>query len=61
MGRRYLLDASMDLYRGETSFLDWREQACLAWAANDAYGAGRTVQGQADATKSEFQYILSIE
>ncbi|HEX8777691.1 MAG TPA: Six-hairpin glycosidase-like protein, partial [Rhodanobacter sp.] len=33
--RRYAFDAGMGLYRGETSFLDWREQSYPAWMAND--------------------------
>ncbi len=33
--RQYAFDAGMGLYRGETSFLDWREQTYPAWMAND--------------------------
>jgi hypothetical protein len=33
--RRYVFDAEMGLYRGETSFLDWREQNYPAWTAKD--------------------------
>ncbi|MEW9573332.1 Six-hairpin glycosidase-like protein [Rhodanobacter sp. Si-c] len=33
--RRYAFDAGMGLYRGETSFLDWREQSYPAWMADD--------------------------
>jgi hypothetical protein len=33
--RQYVFDASMGLYRGETSFLDWREQNYPAWTAKD--------------------------
>ncbi len=33
--REYTFDARMGLYRGETSFLDWREQTYPAWMAND--------------------------
>jgi hypothetical protein len=33
--REYAFDANMGLYRGETSFLDWREQSYPAWTAND--------------------------
>ncbi|GAB3786189.1 glucosidase family protein [Dyella agri] len=33
--RRYVFDAGMGLYRGETSFLDWREQSYPAWMATD--------------------------
>lgn len=33
--RQYAFDAGMGLYRGETSFLDWREQSYPAWTAND--------------------------
>ncbi|WP_425543735.1 Six-hairpin glycosidase-like protein [Rhodanobacter caeni] len=31
----YVFDAAMGLYRGETSFLDWREQSYPGWTAND--------------------------
>ncbi|HET7663465.1 MAG TPA: Six-hairpin glycosidase-like protein [Rhodanobacteraceae bacterium] len=33
--RQYVFDARMGLYRGETSFLDWREQSYPAWTANE--------------------------
>lgn len=33
--RIYAFDAEIGLYRGETSFLDWREQTYPAWTAND--------------------------
>ncbi len=33
--RRYVFDAGLGLYRGETSFLDWREQSYPAWTARD--------------------------
>lgn len=33
--REYVFDAKMGLYRGETSFLDWREQSYPAWTANN--------------------------
>jgi hypothetical protein len=33
--RRYVFDAERGLYRGETSFLDWREQTYPAWTAHD--------------------------
>ncbi|WP_426661043.1 Six-hairpin glycosidase-like protein [Rhodanobacter aciditrophus] len=33
--REYAFDARMGLYRGETSFLDWREQTYPAWTQND--------------------------
>ena len=33
--RRYVFDDAMGLYRGETSFLDWREQTYPRWTAND--------------------------
>jgi hypothetical protein len=32
--RQYVFDARLGLYRGETSFLDWREQTYPAWTAN---------------------------
>jgi hypothetical protein len=33
--RQYVFDEAMGLYRGETSFLDWREQTYPRWTAND--------------------------
>ncbi len=33
--REYAFDPATGLYRGETSFLDWREQSYPAWTAND--------------------------
>lgn len=33
--RQYVFDADFGLYRGETSFLDWREQTYPAWTANN--------------------------
>ncbi|HEX5459737.1 MAG TPA: hypothetical protein VFX20_07180 [Steroidobacteraceae bacterium] len=33
--RRYVFDPRVGLYRGETSFLDWREQTYPAWTAHD--------------------------
>lgn len=33
--RNYAFDPAVGLYRGETSFLDWREQTYPAWTAND--------------------------
>ncbi len=33
--RRYAFDANFGLYRGETSFMDWREQSYPAWTADD--------------------------
>jgi len=33
--RQYAFDARFGLYRGETSFLDWREQSYPAWTADD--------------------------
>jgi hypothetical protein len=33
--RRYVFDRQVRLYRGETSFLDWREQSYPAWTAHD--------------------------
>ncbi len=33
--RRYVFDPRVGLYRGETSFLDWREQSYPAWTRND--------------------------
>lgn len=33
--RAYIYDPGMGLYRGETSFLDWREQSYPRWTASD--------------------------
>ncbi|WP_414707334.1 Six-hairpin glycosidase-like protein [Rudaea sp.] len=33
--RQYVFDAAFGLYRGETSFLDWREQTYPTWTEND--------------------------
>jgi Bacterial alpha-L-rhamnosidase 6 hairpin glycosidase domain len=33
--RRYVFDSRIGLYRGETSFLDWREQSYPAWTAHN--------------------------
>jgi hypothetical protein len=33
--RLYTFDADLGLYRGETSFLDWRQQSYPAWTAKD--------------------------
>ena len=33
--RQYAFDATFGLYRGETSFLDWREQSYPAWTADE--------------------------
>ena len=33
--RQYAFDADFGLYRGETSFLDWREQTYPAWVADN--------------------------
>lgn len=33
--RRYVFDEAIGLYRGETSFLDWREQTYPRWTGND--------------------------
>ena len=33
--RRYVFDEQLGLYRGETSFLDWREQSYPDWTAKD--------------------------
>jgi hypothetical protein len=33
--KQYVFDAQLGLYRGETSFLDWREQNYPAWTRND--------------------------
>jgi len=33
--RRYVFDSRIGLYRGETSFLDWREQSYPSWTAHN--------------------------
>ncbi|WP_266156655.1 Six-hairpin glycosidase-like protein [Dyella silvatica] len=33
--RQYVFDSALGLYRGETSFLDWREQSYPAWTAKN--------------------------
>ncbi|WP_245156832.1 Six-hairpin glycosidase-like protein [Lysobacter arenosi] len=33
--RQFVFDDSVGLYRGETSYLDWREQSYPRWTAND--------------------------
>lgn len=33
--RSYIYDSRLGLYRGETSFLDWREQSYPSWTAKD--------------------------
>jgi hypothetical protein len=33
--RQYAFDQAFGLYRGETSFMDWREQSYPAWTADD--------------------------
>jgi len=33
--RQYVFDTAFGLYRGETSFLDWREQSYPEWTANN--------------------------
>jgi len=33
--RRFVFDDAMGLYRGETSFLDWREQSYPRWTSDD--------------------------
>ncbi|MFA6229997.1 MAG: Six-hairpin glycosidase-like protein [Rhodanobacter sp.] len=33
--RQYAFDAAFGLYRGETSFMDWREQSYPAWTADN--------------------------
>jgi hypothetical protein len=40
--REYVFDANMGLYRGETSFLDWREQSYPAWTANNVVPIGQS-------------------
>ncbi|OOG45638.1 Six-hairpin glycosidase-like protein [Rhodanobacter sp. C01] len=40
--RQYAFDAVFGLYRGETSFLDWREQTYPAWTANNVVAIGQS-------------------
>nr|WP_242002979.1 Six-hairpin glycosidase-like protein [Vulcaniibacterium tengchongense] len=40
--RQYAFDPRMGLYRGETSFLDWREQSYPRWTANDVGFIGQS-------------------
>nr|WP_233523558.1 Six-hairpin glycosidase-like protein [Dyella solisilvae] len=40
--RQYTFDAQLGLYRGETSFLDWREQSYPAWTAKDVSFIGES-------------------
>ncbi len=40
--RQYAFDATFGLYRGETSFLDWREQTYPAWTANNVVAIGQS-------------------
>ena len=40
--RHYAFDADTGLYRGETSFLDWREQTYPAWTANEVTFIGQS-------------------
>ncbi|HVI57490.1 MAG TPA: Six-hairpin glycosidase-like protein [Luteimonas sp.] len=40
--REYAFDADIGLYRGETSFLDWREQTYPAWTKEDVRFIGES-------------------
>lgn len=40
--RLYAFDSALGLYRGETSFLDWREQTYPAWTANNVVAIGQS-------------------
>jgi len=40
--RQYVFDPAVGLYRGETSFLDWREQTYPAWTAQDVRFIGES-------------------
>ncbi|HEY9255791.1 MAG TPA: Six-hairpin glycosidase-like protein [Stenotrophomonas sp.] len=40
--RQYVFDAGVGLYRGETSFLDWREQTYPGWTAEDVRFIGES-------------------
>ncbi|SFS17524.1 hypothetical protein SAMN05216570_3589 [Dyella sp. OK004] len=40
--RYYIFDAQLGLYRGETSFLDWREQSYPGWTAKEVTFIGQS-------------------
>ncbi|MGO4701772.1 Six-hairpin glycosidase-like protein [Dyella sp. 2RAB6] len=40
--RRYVFDETLGLYRGETSFLDWREQTYPQWTKNNVAFIGQS-------------------
>ncbi|HZX70378.1 MAG TPA: Six-hairpin glycosidase-like protein, partial [Rhodanobacter sp.] len=40
--RQYAFDVAFGLYRGETSFLDWREQTYPAWTADNVVAIGQS-------------------
>jgi hypothetical protein len=40
--RQYVFDAKLGLYRGETSFLDWREQSYPAWTQDNVVTIGQS-------------------
>ena len=40
--RQYAFDAKLGLYRGETSFMDWREQSYPAWTADNVTFIGQS-------------------
>ena len=40
--RQYAFDAGFGLYRGETSFLDWREQTYPTWTADNVVAIGQS-------------------
>jgi hypothetical protein len=40
--RQVAFDTTMGLYRGETSFLDWREQTYPAWTADNVVAIGQS-------------------
>ncbi|WP_449429168.1 alpha-L-rhamnosidase-related protein [Rhodanobacter umsongensis] len=40
--RQYTFDATFGLYRGETSFLDWREQTYPGWTADNVVAIGQS-------------------
>src|SRR5690606_32744921 len=40
--RQYVFDPGVGLYRGETSFLDWREQTYPGWTAQDVRFIGES-------------------
>ncbi len=55
--RRFLLDARDGLYRGESSFLDWREQTYPSWVAEDP----RVIAGSKSLSTNVLHFIALSE